>query len=521
MKRFLTFSIVVAVLAGGFFFYRQYQAGRQAAQTLASLQTEVAARGPLTATVGATGVVRSNQSAVLTWQTSGTVGQVFVQAGDRATAGQVLAEIEQTSLPQQIILAQADLVSAQRALDDLMNSGLQPARALQAVEDAQQALDDLLNPELQQALALQKIADAKKTVELAERRLSNLRSIAGQADIDAAKAQVVLAQSALDRAKDQFEPYANKPEDNLTRANLQARLSSAQQAYDLAVRQLNALQGTGSELDIAVAQAGLATAQAQLTEANRAWERVKDGPSAAQVALLQAQLADAQREYARLKDGPDPDDLAAAQARVAATEATLNQAHITAPFAGMITSLAVKPGDLVNPGSVAFQVDDLSHLLVDVDVSEVDINRIQVGQDVTLTFDAVLAREYSGKVQEVALVGTTVQGLVSFVVTVELSDADENVRSGMTAGVNIVVSKLESVLLVPNRAVRVRNGRRVVYVLVSGDPVPQPVNIELGSSSDLYSEVVGGDLKEGDTLVLNPPAESFFFAGGPPGQNGP
>jgi HlyD family secretion protein len=87
----------------------------------------------------------------------------------------------------------------------------------------------------------------------------------------------------------------------------------------------------------------------------------------------------------------------------------------------------------------------------------------------------------------------------------------------MTAGVNLVVSQLEDVLRVPNRAVRVLEGERVVYIL---DPngLPTPVDIVLGASSDTYSEVVGGDLAEGDVIVLNPPTDfSSFFQGGPPG----
>jgi len=515
MKRFLTILLIVIALAGGLFFLNRYRQQQLRAEALAGLQTEVAQTGSLVATVGATGVVRSNQSATLIWQTSGTVESVNVRAGDTVSSDQVLAALKQTSLPQNVILAQADLVAAQKALDDLLNSQLQRAQALKAVEDAQQALEDALNPELQQALALQAIADAEKAVEDAQRRLDILKSPADQADIDAQKAQVILAENALERAREQFEPWENKPEDNLVRANLQAKLSKAQQDYDAAVRRLNALLSTGNPTDIAVAEADLATAQAQLIQARRDYERVKDGPSEAEIALLEAQLADAQREYERLKDGPDPADIAAAEARIAAAQAALDTAYIKAPFDGMVSEVLVKPGDQVSPGTLAFRLDDLSRLLVDVEVSEVDINRIQVGQEATLTFDAVLAKEYRGVVTEVALVGTAVQGVVSFKVTIELLDADEDVRPGMTAAVNIVVSQLEDVLLVPNRAVRVLDGERVVYVLDEADGLPTPVPIQLGASSETHSQVIDGELQPGDEIVLNPPTEFSFFGDGP------
>ena len=82
----------------------------------------------------------------------------------------------------------------------------------------------------------------------------------------------------------------------------------------------------------------------------------------------------------------------------------------------------------------------------------------------------------------------------------------------MTAAVNIVVSQLEDVLLVPNRAVRALEGVRVVYILKDG--VLYPVEITLGASSETMSEVIAGELKAGDQIVLNPP--TVFEQNGPP-----
>jgi HlyD family secretion protein len=198
---------------------------------------------------------------------------------------------------------------------------------------------------------------------------------------------------------------------------------------------------------------------------------------------------------------------------VAAAQATLDLAQIVAPFSGTITSVELLPGDPVAPGSPAFRLDDLSRLLVDVQVSEVDINRIEAGQPVNMTFDAILDQLYNGTVNEVSPVGTTVQGVTEFLVKVELTDANSAIKPGMTAAVNIVVDQLENVLLVPNRAVRVVDGQRVVYILENDELVT--VEIELGASSDTESEVIGGDLQVGDLIVLNPP-QVFDASGGPP-----
>src|SRR5574341_299123 len=173
-------AVIVAVGVIAFGLLRS----RQQAAALSGLQTVPARRGDLTATVGATGVVRANQTALLVWLTTGTVGEVKVSVSDRVEKDQMLASLEQTSLPQTVIQAQGDLVSAQRALDDLLNSSLQQAKAQQAVEDARKALEDAQDPELAKAKAQQAIADAQKAVDNAERALRWTDSPAGQSFID-------------------------------------------------------------------------------------------------------------------------------------------------------------------------------------------------------------------------------------------------------------------------------------------------------------------------------------------------
>jgi HlyD family secretion protein len=119
-------------------------------------------------------------------------------------------------------------------------------------------------------------------------------------------------------------------------------------------------------------------------------------------------------------------------------------------------------------------------------------------------------------VSEVASVGNVLQGVVEFIVTVELTDADGNVKPGMTAAVNIVVEKLDNVLLVPNRAVRVIDGQRMVYVIRNGKA--EWVKVTLGVSSDSDSQVLEGGLLAGDQIVLNPPL--VFGNQGPFGGGG-
>ncbi len=454
-KWIIALVLLAVVVTGGYFIYRAWQQ-RQASST-SQYQTAVINNGSLTASIGATGTVRSFQSAMLSWKTSGTAASVKVSVGQSVQAGDLLAELETGSLPQNVILAQADLVNAQKALDDLRN---------------QQATS---------VLALQTVQNAQAVVIEAERALDKVETDDYQNKIDQAHEDMINAKDELKTAQEDFDPYKDFDPENQTRKNAQQKLDDAQLKYDETVRVLDMLN-----LD-------------------------KDKASTA-LDLAKARLADVQREYARIQDGPNAGDIAVLEARIRAAQATLDQARLTAPFAGTITVVDILPGDQVTPGTTSFRMDDLSELEVEVQLSEVDVNRIFVGQPVKLTFDAILGKEYQGTVIEVASIGAPVQGVVEFVVLVQITNADESVRPGMTAAVNIIVDQLDSVLLVPNRAVRLQNGQRVVYILSNGEL--RTVEVTLGSSSDTYSEVTAGGLRIGDVVVLNPP--QVFETNGPP-----
>lgn len=464
MKRWMWVVIIIIIAAvGGYIGFQALQQDR-ATGAVEDLQTEPISTGALTATVGATGTVRANQSALLTFQTSGTVGEVNVALGQQVHKGDVLASLTRSSLPSSIILAESEYVSAQRALDNLLNSTQERAAAQLALAQAEDALEN---------------ADYTYTVRQQGNRAS-------QNTIDAARANLLLAETEVDAAKAAYDRLSGRSEDDPARALALSNLAAARSKRDSLQRNLNWYLGFPDEGEQSLLEAELAIAEARVEDARREWERVKDGP--------------------------DPDDVAAAEARVEAARANMELAAVNAPFDGMITAVEVKVGDQVAPGSVAFGLADFSPLFVDVQLSEVDINRIENGQPVELVFDAILDRTYEGVVVEIGLVGNSVQGVVNFPVTIELINPDEFVKPGMTAAVNIVIEQMEDVLRVPNRAVRLREGDRVVYILRNGELVPVP--IELGASSEVYSEVRAGDIEEGDQIVLNPPLE--FNNNGPP-----
>jgi HlyD family secretion protein len=113
-----------------------------------------------------------------------------------------------------------------------------------------------------------------------------------------------------------------------------------------------------------------------------------------------------------------------------------------------VDEVEVKTGDLVSPGDTAFRIDDLASVYIDLQVSEVDLASLKVGQQATLEFDALPEKVYSGEVTEIGMIGTNSQGVVNYPVTVKVTDADASILPGMTASVTIVVDEVEDALLV-------------------------------------------------------------------------
>ncbi|MFZ5820729.1 MAG: efflux RND transporter periplasmic adaptor subunit [Chloroflexota bacterium] len=409
-KKIILFSGLAAALALTLAFALP-RAGAQA-----GYQTVALARGDLTVAISADGTARAHQSASLAWETTGVVESVEAQAGERVEAGETLAMLAQDSLPRGVALAEADLVAAQQALDDLLGSAdTEKAKAAIALREAQEAYDDAVNYR-----------------ELLDHEVK----------------------------------------------------------YDL----LNFIQRPDGKVKVrGFSHVSYIPSEEQKAEADQ------------DVELQRAKMEDAQRAYERLADGPNPQDVAAAEARILAAQAVLNQARIIAPFDGLVTEGLAQEGDRVASGQSAFQLHNLSSVSIDLDVSEVDINSIVVGQEAIVQFDAIQGQAYRGVVVEVAGSGQRSAGGVNFRVTVEVTDADGQVRPGMSAETVIQVRDVRDALLVPNRAIRMLDGQRVVYALRE-DGSLEAIPVRLGVTSDAYSELAAGGLQEGDQIVLNPPA---------------
>ena len=202
----------------------------------------------------------------------------------------------------------------------------------------------------------------------------------------------------------------------------------------------------------------------------------------------------------------------------------MNNYTITAPISGTIIEKDAKVGDAVKAGDTLCIVYDLSYLEMSINVDELQISSISVGQKVQITADAVPDKTYVGTVTRVSMKGTANGGTTTYPVSIRIDDTD-GLRPGMNANAEIVVAEAKNALVVPNAAV-VRGS----YVLVTKDS-PSAANadttmeapegfvyvpVKTGVSDDDYTQIVSG-IQEGDTIGYDPSSvssDSYYDDGG-------
>jgi HlyD family secretion protein len=214
-----------------------------------------------------------------------------------------------------------------------------------------------------------------------------------------------------------------------------------------------------------------------------------------------------------------------AKAQIEQTKASLDYAQqnlaytrIVSPVDGVVISRNVDVGQTV---AASFQTptlftiaQDLTKMQIDTNVAESDIGVVKVGQEVDFTVDAYPDTTFEGKVWQIRQAPITVQNVVTYDVVIQVNNRDFKLMPGMTANVSIVIQTRHDVLRITNAASRFRFSEKPagagtgaaekkgpsVWILENGKP--KRISITLGISDGSYTEVVSGDLKEGQQLIV-------------------
>ena len=190
---------------------------------------------------------------------------------------------------------------------------------------------------------------------------------------------------------------------------------------------------------------------------------------------------------------------------------------VTSPISGTVMAVNINNGDDLGKtssngssgsNSTPIIIGDPSTMEAQVQVNEVDIPNVQIGQKAMMTFDAINGLTVTGKVEKMDSMGTVSQGVVTYNVTISFDSIDPRIKPGMSVSANIITAVKQDVLTVPASAVQAQNGGNYVEVLKNG--TPQQVPVQVGISNDTDTEITSG-LQAGDQIVtqtINPNAKA-------------
>ena len=347
----------------------------------------------------------------LAFVAGGEVAEVLVEEGDAVITGDVLARLSgQERLESSVAAARLELQAAE--------SDLLSAQIVRSVLD-----DDL---SIIQAQALEAVTQFKAAVRTAERRVRSWSNSADQADIDEAKATVILAEDALDKAQEAYDPYADKAETNLVRATRLAKLAQAQQRYDDAVRRLNNLQGiTGDDFDLNQAEAELSIAESRLAQAESDLAVFQEGPDPDAVILADSRIATAETR------------VATAESALLAAESTLSDLDLVATMDGDVVVLDLTPGEQVSPGRPVVTLANFSRWYVETNnLTEIEVVDVSLDQSVEIVPDALPELSLSGIVETISDTFEEKRGDITYTTRILVDEIDPRLRWGMTVVVS-------------------------------------------------------------------------------------
>ncbi len=478
-------GMMAAVMLAGFYFWGSDASTPQ-------YMTARVDRGNLRNTVTATGALQAVTTVQVGSQASGTISALYADFNSVVKKGQVVAQLDPSTAKAQVDQARANLEQARASL----------ANARAAVVNSRAGVSDA------QARGLA----ARSTVQN------------NQAGVSGAEANVAVLKAQQDDALSLL-----KQQESLLKAGV-----IAQRDYDVAV---TAYKTAEARYNQAVAQLNQAKlAEQSSSSAGIAQSQAAIEQSQAQVAQSTAQVQQAAAQVQQ------------AQAALSMAEVNLSHTTIASPIDGVVVSRDVNVGQTVAASLSAptlFTIaNDLTAMQVIANIDQADIGLVEQAKSVRFTVDAFPGKEFDGKIAEMRLNPVNVQNVVTYNVVINVENPEQKLKPGMTANLTITIDERNDVLKVPNSALRftpqdrprgqnnnqqgqagqrrqrqqggdnaggnsnfapssapvLAGQTRIVWVL-GQDGKPERRRITVGLSDGAATEVIDGELKEGDMVI--------------------
>jgi len=434
--------LVTVLLVGGLWFYNI----KNANASTTSYLTGMVRTGTVEKAVSATGTIQPINQYTLSSSSGGKITEIDVKIGDQVKSGQVLAKLDPTQAQQQVTQAQNALTQAQLKLNQLYAPPSQVS-----VLNAKSAVIKAQSDETNALKSLQTLQSYKNSTTL-KTAIAKLKNSSSQGS---------------NTQSPNLQDYVDNP------ADLDAAIAQASITYQLA-------------------QANLNVAKAQQSQTNA-------GANSTDIQLSQTQVAQA-------------------KTTLTSTQSTLNSAVITAPADGTVTAINGQVGESPSGSSSASSSQgsstssqQVSNALITmigasdlmqvvVPVNQVDIGKISVGQASNITLDAYPGKPFQGTVVLVSPTGTTQSGVTTFNVTVNVTNTDNAMKSGMSANVSIIIAQKKNVVTVPSIAIRTKGSAQTVSLAPVGQAAPVVRTVQIGLDDGKNAEVIQG-LQAGDKVV--------------------
>ena len=448
---------------------------------------------------------------------------VNVQVGDIVKEGDPLVTLDQKDIEKQIAelktninnanaIAANDAVQKQESLNQAkQDQATTLAKATDSVNKAQAGYDELVK---KRDDCQTKLNNKKNEVSSAENAQNNAKK-----EVEAAQSAVYAAQDALSSYQSSGQNTSQPAPGGTASSTVDTKLAELQQNVENANRNLSAKQSAYSEAaskytsvkaEADSLQAELDAYPDQLKSAEEAVNTAKSSYSDAETStnrsVSTAQNTVDMQKYQASTTTESKDQLEQLQKQLA-------DCTLSAPIGGVVTAVNVSVGDKNTAGTTMITIEDTSSLKVIVNVEEADILKIQEGMPATVSTDATGDEEIKGTVTRVVRVknqSTNTNGTdtnTSSGYSAEITIDNTELLVGMSAKAKIVIKDRGTQLAVPYDLIR-QDDNGDSYVLAAeanedGTATAVRKNIKVGEEVDYYTEVTGGDLKEGDQLIYD------------------
>ena len=506
--------------------------------------------GTIISTISGSGQVSPSNEVTINPQASGQISAVLVKDGQHVVTGQPLAYINATNEYNAVQSAKASLQSAQLALQKLQEAptNLTLAQDQDSIAKAQANLvtdqtnlqtaysntySDIVSTFLDLPAIQTRLQDVVPGTEAAKGahwnidyyenatiNWDNLDSLTQRSSTYAAYTTALASYNKTYADYQKLSPAASTStiesfvnESYSTLQDTQNGLNSMNSFIQFYENQLsNHNQNPNSE-----AVSAVTSMSSDISKVNSHLSALltdKNQIASAKQSILndQASITEGQDTLQQLQAGPDTLDIQSDQLNIQQQQNALQQAEanladytITAPFSGTIANLNLSVGDTVGSGTSAatlITTDDIA----DLSLNEVDAAKVAVGQQATLTFDAIPNLSLTGQVVDVSPLGTVTQGVVSYTIKIDFSTQDPRVKAGMTVNADIQTAVHSDVLTVPASAIVTQNSATYVRAFVpplSGAAAssttgvvsataPQLIPVTIGISDNTNTEIVSG-----------------------------